>query len=71
MDLFIIFDFLPPHSLFLHFLLILSLLHLLEQLILIGLLVLLTSIELVLCDVLKHVTWLHVLYFLLFGRVCG
>ena len=52
-DLAIIIDILPHSSLFLNHLLCFGLFHLVHQLVLVGLLVLLTFIELIFCDVLK------------------
>ena len=57
----LIFELLPSCAVLFHFLSVLGFLHLLEELVLIGLLFLLPFVELILRDVLKHVAGLHVL----------
>ena len=71
MNLLVILNILPPGPLFLHLFPVLSFLHLLEQLILVGLFFLFSLVELSFGNVFKHVARLHMHDFLLFGRVSG
>lgn len=70
MDLPFIFDFLPSNPILLHLFPVLNLLHLLEEKVLVGFLLLLPPVELFLCDVFEHVGGLHVHDLLFLGRVC-